>query len=103
MALAGALTTPLIAFEVFGQKSLNGLLYGTPIVNGFKYGLYSPVLMAGNSLELGHWMALAATPAFALWCTRSGPTMAGRPFGFWAARRPSAEPCCATRRPRRGC
>ncbi|WP_169981009.1 tetratricopeptide repeat protein [Tautonia rosea] len=85
MTLAGVLMTPLILFEVFGQTSISGLLYGIPLFNGYKYGFYRPVVMAANSLELALWSTLTAISAFSLWVTRAVSKIAGVPFGLWTA------------------
>ncbi|QDV39641.1 tetratricopeptide repeat protein [Tautonia plasticadhaerens] len=85
IALAGALLMPLIAFEVATSRSIHGLIYGLPVSNGYKYGLYRPVAMAGNALELGLWSSLTALSAFALWCSGSIRRVAGVPFAAWAA------------------
>ncbi|RUL84933.1 tetratricopeptide repeat protein [Tautonia sociabilis] len=85
MAVCGVLMAPLIAFEVLGRQSISGLIYGIPVRTGFKYGLYNPVLMARNSLELNLWVSLTGLSAFALWCGRSVRSLWGVPFGFWTA------------------
>lgn len=85
LVVAGLLTIPALGFEVVTSRSLSVLLYGEakPIV--YKYGLYSPSLMAANALEMGIWTSLLAVIGFALWCTRSVSSLLGVPFGTWAA------------------
>lgn len=83
--IAGALMAPLIAFEVLTESSISGILYGIRATNGYKSGLYRPVVMGTNALETALWATLAALPAFMLWTTRSGPKMLGLPFAAWTA------------------
>ena len=84
LVIAGAATVPMIAFEVFGQRSFSAVLYGMGKSTGYKYGLYSPVIMMTNSLELAMWMALSGVSGFMLWCTKSVDRLAGWPIGYWA-------------------
>jgi tetratricopeptide (TPR) repeat protein len=85
LTVAGALFMPLLAFEVVTGRSIHGILYGMAINNGYKYGLYRPVVMATNALEMGLWSSLVALSAFTLWCSGSARQLAGLPFTWWAA------------------
>ena len=85
LVIAGVATIPLIAFEVFGQQSFSALLYGAGKSTGYKYGLYNPIVMMTNSLELAMWMALSGVSGFMLWCTDPADRLAGRRIGLWAS------------------
>lgn len=83
LTIAGALMAPAIVFEVFGKRSISGIIYGIELYNGIKYGFYRPIVMAANSLELALWSTLTAIAAFSLWVTRAVPKLAGLPFAVW--------------------
>jgi tetratricopeptide (TPR) repeat protein len=85
LVVAGALLMPLIAFELVSERSIHGIIYGPVIQSGYKYGLYRPVVMASNALEMGLWSSLVALSAFTLWCNGSIRKLAGLPFNWWAA------------------
>lgn len=83
LVIGGVAYVPLIVFEVGAQRSLNGLLYGLNISNGYKRGLYNPIVFTFHSLELALWMSLSALAGFWLWVTGAVRQLAGLPFGFW--------------------
>lgn len=83
LTLSGVLLVPALAFEVITEQSISGIVYGARSPTVYKYGLYSPVVMAANALEMGLWATLVALVGFSLWCTRSVSSFLGLPFGFW--------------------
>ena len=76
----GLASVPLIAFEVAAHRSLCEMAYGIPNSNGYKHGLYSPVVNAEHQLDMGIWAAIPAVVAFWLWCTGAERRLLGLPF-----------------------